>query len=371
MRSAVVAAILAILVVATFGAGYLAGGARTSTVTSVSTATTTLSTGTATVTSTVSLGPPYPASSLETANITIGNQSGAIGVDVNRERIYVSDVSSDNLTVIDGNSHSVVATIPLPASAQVVAADFETHMVYVDAGGVVVEINGTTDQISGELRVEMGTFSYDPVNQVIYGPVNDSLVGLNVRTGAVVANVPLGMYADSVAVDPNTNMVVAAGCNLEGLVCNDTAFIVNGTSNSLVATIPLGGGLYPLVAAGRHLFYVSDPSLTALNETNGKVLFNVDPQECSAFDSMVFVPNTDQLAAISFNHNYVFVYSGLTGALLDMYSLPATPQYVAYNTLTNELYVTISSQLVAFHDSAGPGYVDIALVDSGGNCPLP
>ena len=323
--------------------------------------------------STVTLGPPYPATSLETANVTAGNQLGAIGVDQNLGRIYVAGASSDSLTVIDEDTHAVVATIPLPAIAQVVAADFETHMVYADAGGTVVEINGTTDQVVGELPQEMGTFSYDPSNQVIYGPVNDSLVGLDVGTGSVVANVSLGMRADSVAVDLNTNMVVAAGCNPEGLVCNNTAFIVNGTSDSLAATVPLGGGLYALVAANtdHRLFYVSDGSLTALNETNGKVVFDVSPQECSAFDSMVFVPNTDQLAAISLNHNYTFVYDGLTGALLDMYSLPAAPQYVAYNTLTNELYVTIAFQLVAFHDSAGPGYVDISLVDSGGNCPLP
>jgi hypothetical protein len=371
MRKEVQGAIVAILMAISLGVGFLAGGGGRASTTSVSTATL-ISVSTVTeANSTVTLGPPYPAASLETANVTVGSQLRAIGVDENLHRIYVGDTSDDNLTVVDGYSHAVVAAIPLPAIASEIATDFQTHMVYADAGGVVVEINGTTDRVVGELPVKMGTISYDPTNKVVYGQANDSLVGLDARTGAVVANVSLGMFVNSVAVDTSTNIVVAAGCHTEGLVCVDTAFIVNGTSDSLVATVPLQGGDYPLVAASYRLFYVSYGALVALNETNGKVVFDVPQQECAPFYSIAFARNTDHLIATSINYNYTFVYDGRTGALLDMYSLPGAPQYVAENPLTNELYVTISSQLLAFYDSAGPGHVDIALVDSGGTCPLP
>lgn len=369
MRKEALAAAMAAIIAISLGAGYLVGsGGRASTVTVTSVSTSTVTDANSTMT----LGPPYPATSLETFNVTLGSQLGVIGVDENLARIYVGSASSDNLTVIDEYSHAVVATIKLPGIAQEVAADFGTHMVYVDAGGAVVEINGTTDQVVGELHAEIGIFAYDPLNQVIYGQVNDSLVGLEARTGSVVANVSLGMYLDSVAVDPNTNMVAAAGCKNEGLICNDTAFIVNGTSDSIVATVPLGGGSYPLVAANTDydIFYVSDGALVALNETNGKVVFNVPQQECASFNSMTFARNTGHLLVIS-NYNYVFVYNGVSGALIDMYSLPSAPQHLAENPLTNELYVTISSQLISFYDSAGPGHMDIALVDSGGSCPVP
>jgi WD40 repeat protein len=383
MRREAGIAVVILVAIFSLGAGYLAGNGRPSTVTTTisvqasAAVTRVTTTSTTTTTTTVSLGPPYPASSLETANVTVGDQPRTIGVDENLGQIYVAYWFSDNLTVISDLTHSVVATIGLPASSQNgIAVDYQTHMVYVSVdGGVVVEINGTTDQISGELHaaVGYGALAYDPVTRVLYSSVNSSLVGVDVQTGSVVANVSLGQPADSIAVDPDTNMIAAAGCDSLGLVCNSVAFLVNGTSRTLVQTVDLGGGSYPRVAVNttHHLFYVSGDTLAAINETNAAVVFNVNPQECGPFDSMAFIPSTNQLAAISLDHNYTFIYDGATGALLDMYSLPNTPQFVAYNVLTNELYVTISSQLVAFHDSAGPGYVDTALVGSGENCPLP
>jgi len=366
MRKEALGAAVAILVAISFGAGYLAGGGRTPAAT----------TSVVTSTSTVSLGPPYPASSLETLNATVGEQPRTIGVDVNLDRIYVAYWGADNLTVISGTTHSVVATIKLPAGSENgIAVDYQTHTVYVSVDGGVVEVNGTTDQIVGKLHPALGygSLAYDQTTHVLYGSANGTLLGIDVRTGSLVASVPLGGETDSVAVDASTNMVAAVGCDMSGLVCNSVACIVNPSSASLTTTVRLGGGTYPRVAANTvdHLFYVSGDSLVALNENNGKVVFNVNPQECGPFDSMAYVQSTDQLAAISLDWNYVLVYDGATGALLDMYSLPTTPQYVAYNQLTNELYVTLSSQLVAFRDSAGPGYVDTALVGSGQNCPLP
>lgn len=383
MRNEIVAVVLVILVAAGLGAGYLAGaGSRqtlTETATSVSTLTTTSTlTSISTIsaaTATVSLGPPVPASSLETFNATVGEQPRTIGVDVNLDRIYVAYWSADNLTVISGITHSVVATIELPAGSENgIAVDYQTHMVYVSVDGGVVEVNGTTDQIVGELHPALGygALAYDQTTHVIYGSANGTLLGIDVQTGSLVANVSLPQSTDSVAVDPSTNMIVAAGCEND-FVCNSVAFLVNGTSQTLTKTVQLGGGSYPRVAVNpyQHLFYVSGDTLAAINDTSGAIVFKVNPQECGPFDSMVFDENTDQLAAISLDFNFVFIYNGSTGSLLDMYSLSATPQFVAYNVLTNELYVTVSSQLTAFRNSAGPGYVDTALVGSGENCPLP
>jgi hypothetical protein len=374
MRKEIVAVVLMILITAGFGAGYLAGAGSRQTLTETATSVSTLM-STSTVTTTVSLGAPVPASSLETFNATVGVQPRTIGVDVNSDRIYVAYWFADNLTVLSGTTHSIVATIKLPAGSENgIAVDYQTHVVYVSVDGGVVEVNGTTDQIVGELHPDLGygTLAYDQATHVLYGSANDTLLGIDVQTGSLVANVSLPDSTDSVAVDSSTNMIVAAGCK-NNFVCESVAFLVNGTSQTLTKTIQLGGGTYPRVAvnAYQHLFYVSGDTLAAINDTSGAIIFNVNPQECGPFDSMAFDENTDQLAAISLDFNFVFIYNGSTGSLLDMYSLSATPQFVAYNALTNELYVTVSSQLTAFSNSAGPGYVDTALAGSGENCGVP
>ena len=108
-------------------------------------------------------------------------------------RIYVADTSSRNLTVVDENSKTVVATIALPASGvngglNGIAADYSTHMVYVLVDGGIVEVNGSTDQISGRLPVDLRAMAYDVITHIIYGPQNQSLVGVDVDNGVIVAN---------------------------------------------------------------------------------------------------------------------------------------------------------------------------------------
>ena len=109
----------------------------------------------------------------------------------------------------------------------------------------------------------------------------------------------------------------------------------------------------------------------ALNGSNGEIIFNTNSLECGPFDSMAVIPPLNQVAAISLDYNYLLVYDGVSGTLVNMYFFQSTPQFVAFNPNTDELYVTTSGQLLSFHNSASTGNVNSALVGSGQNCPLP
>ena len=200
MKKEVLGLVIAVLVAVGLGAGYSAG-------------TSVRQTETITSTSTVLPGPPFPAASVETANVTVGGSPGAIGVDQNLARIYVTDTSSRNLTVVDEYSKTVVVTIALPASGvSGIATDYSTHMVYVLVEGGIVEVNGSTDQVVRELPINLRAMDYDVITHTIYGSQDQNLVGVDVDTGAIVANLSLGYAANTVGVDPNTDTVFAAGC---------------------------------------------------------------------------------------------------------------------------------------------------------------
>ena len=114
MRGRAIRITLAILIAAALGIGYLADNSGSHTRTSAFT------------------GQPIPVASIETANITVGGAPRAIAVNPNDNRIYVADWFSNNLTVVDASSHSVVAKITLPASSNNgIAIDSNTNMVYV------------------------------------------------------------------------------------------------------------------------------------------------------------------------------------------------------------------------------------------------
>jgi len=84
------------------------------------------------------------------------------------------------------------------------------------------------------------------------------------------------------------------------------------------------------------------------------------------------VQSPNQVLAVSLDYNYVLAYDGLTGALVNMYSFPSSPEFVTYNPSTSEVYVTTSSgQLLAFPNVEAPGHVNSTLVGYGIDCPLP
>ncbi len=194
MRSAVVAAVVIVLVAASLGVGYQLGNQaqRTETLNSTSTQTiisisTSTSTSTLTSTSTsfvsVASGQPIPVTSVETANITIGQSpdpyAESIAVNPNTNRVYVVDGST--LTVLDAASHAAIANVTLPASGTGgIAVDNPTGIVFVSVEffndgapvkGEVAEINGSTNAIVRELPLDspLGALAYDPSTHVLYG----------------------------------------------------------------------------------------------------------------------------------------------------------------------------------------------------------
>jgi YVTN family beta-propeller protein len=414
MRREVIAVILAILIVASLGSGYLAGNItrptktltstlisittitqklqQTTTLISVSTSTlasqetlvssTTIEktiTSTITSTSTVLMGQPIPIASVETGIISIGGAPRTIAVNPNASRIYIADWFSNNLAVVDAASHSVIAVVTLPAdNNNGIAIDYNTNMIYVLVQGGVAEVNGSTDKVVGELPLNIGagSLAYNPSTHLIYGSSvtgNGTLIGADVTTGSIVANISLGYGTDSLAIDPYTNMIYAAGC-ANSFVCGSEVSVVNATSDTLVTTVQLGSSAYPRVTINpqTNVVYVSGgASLVALNGSNGGVIFNTNSLECAPFDSMSVIPSLNQVAAISLDYNYVFVYDGVSGTLVNMFSFQSTPQFVAFNPNTDELYATTSGQLLSFHNSASTGNVNSTLVGSGQSCPLP
>lgn len=396
MRREGLVAVVIILVMASLGVGYLSGNStrKTETLTSTSTSTefSTVTGGktmTSTTTSTLLIGQPIPVASIETWNVTVGGDPSSIALNPKTDTLYITNLFSSNLTVLMEQSLSVVARIKLPSMPSGIAVDDTTNMVYASVSGGIEEINGSTNKVAGELRLGVGgPLAIDSSTHIIYGatgnealsqgiPPYDALAGVDVLTGSVVANVSVGYPVNSVAVNPETHMVYAAGCHAEGIVCNSKVSIVNGTSESLVTTVNLGDYDYPELAANpaTNVVYVSGARLVALNGSNGNVIFSVNPLECGPFINMAVIPYLNEVAAAPQDYNYVLVYNGTTGALLNMYSISNGPESVAFNPGSDELYATVSgeyrAQVLSFPNAATIGSADSALMSSGQNCPLP
>jgi DNA-binding beta-propeller fold protein YncE len=150
---------------------------------------------------------------------------------------------------------------------------------------------------------------------------------------------------------------------------------VNGTSGTLVTTVSLPSAYYSTMTLNPEtdVLYVSgERMLAALNGTNGQETFEAgyaDPQTCGPFLYMAADPSSNQVLMVPQNYdNYLLVYDGTSGALVDMYSFTGSLGPVAFDADTGEIYAATSAGLFAFRSSTVSGGVNSTLIGSYLNC---
>jgi len=388
MNNGVIASLLVVAILAGAGAGYLLGYANERTVASVSTFVTTstsittfvstevqATTMTVNTATTIIGGTPIPITSVETGNVSIGGSPYTVAVNPNVSRIYVAG-DSNVLTVVDAVSHAVVARVMLPsASNSGIAIDYKTGTVYVLVQGGIAAINGTSNKVVGVIPVNFGyrSIAFDSSTDTIYGSPetlgNSSLVGVDSHTGKVISNVSIGYWANDVLVNPHLNLIYAIGC-AQSFVCDSMITVMNGTSAKLMNETTLGSPYYSTATIDEQtgLIYVSGEAQLAILNPYGTVVHNYYPDTCGPFIGMTDDSALNQVIVAPQNYNYVLVYNGWFGNLLNMYSLPDSPQYVTFNPTTNETYVVVSNSLLTFKSVANVGHVNDTLIGAGQFC---
>ncbi|EQD70688.1 YVTN beta-propeller repeat-containing protein, partial [mine drainage metagenome] len=132
----------------------------------------------------------------------VGNNqcpNGAVFDPLNGD-VYVSEECSKNLTVIDGGTGQVVATIPSVPPGQGLTYDPASNSVYVAANTgrpnatVVTVINATTNTVNTYIPLFHAYWgaTYDSINGDVYvtGSSSDNVTIINASLNQVVANVP-------------------------------------------------------------------------------------------------------------------------------------------------------------------------------------
>src|SRR5207302_3270534 len=82
------------------------------------------------------------------------SSSGLSGLAVNSEtnRIYVSDVNSSLVAVIDGSTNQVISDIAV-SNPSTIAVDGHTNRIYVLSGNGLVGIDGASNTVLGSIPV--------------------------------------------------------------------------------------------------------------------------------------------------------------------------------------------------------------------------
>jgi YVTN family beta-propeller protein len=291
-------------------------------------------------------GLPVPKD-VETATITVS--AGAVGVAVNPITNHVYVTGAARVSVIDGNTNTVLATINVQALPQGVGVNAKTNKVYVANQGsnTVSVINGTTNQVIKTITGVAFINSFplnigvNPTTNRVYVPTNNvGVVVIDGNTDTILTTIPIADYG--VGVNPTTNRVYVA--NGAGGV-----YVINGTSNQVIGTpIPVGSQDYALAVNPKtNRVFVSNfasSSVSVINGTSSTVLTTIALGSSGSCPCPfgIGVNNATNRVYVQSGASSVSVIDGSTNTLLnpvDVGSPGIFPNGVGVNPNTNSAYV--------------------------------
>lgn len=175
-------------------------------------------------------------------------QPNGIAVNPSINRIYVAGDNYNSgipglLTVIDGQSQSVVATVTLGLGPAGVAVNAITNRIYVAnfRGSTLSIIDGATNTVVEVLGISLQPWSIgvnSSTDRVYISQIGtDSVAVLDGATNSWVALLPV-LHPFGLAVDSITNRIYVASSMLNAVL------VIDGANNNIIATVPGGGGAF-------------------------------------------------------------------------------------------------------------------------------
>jgi YVTN family beta-propeller protein len=144
--------------------------------------------------------------------------------------IYVTNQLDNTLSVIDGSTYHVVATVPVGAFPAGVVVSSDRRHAYIAQGGdnTVAVFDTSTNTITKTVSVAPGNHlrgvALTPNGQLLYvaNGGSNSVSVLDTRTDQIVASLPVGSQPVSVAVTPD----------------GASAYVANSGSNNVSSSTP-------------------------------------------------------------------------------------------------------------------------------------
>jgi YVTN family beta-propeller protein len=203
--------------------------------------------------------------------------AGASFFDSDNGLLYVADSGVDAVSVVNGSTSRVVATVSLPdmiGDLTFYLYDPGNHELYVGAQNSpeIFAIDTSTNFIVGELVTSesdqsLQSMVYDPANGKIFGiDFVDSIVAvINGTTNTIVANITgmSGVYSG--ILDPKTNELLIQ--DYEGATYNATTYAINADTDRIVEAVPTSAILFFYDPDDGLLYGHSGPDVVALNAT--------------------------------------------------------------------------------------------------------
>ncbi|MCL5958288.1 MAG: polysaccharide deacetylase family protein [Chloroflexi bacterium] len=299
------------------------------------------------------------------STMMVGSSPRDVATNPITNRIYVANASSNDVSVIDGNTHVVVATIPISSETfgfEVnppfgVALNPTTNRIYVAVrnSNSISVIDGDTNTVVSTIPVDGSPISVavNPTTNRVYAinEYSDTISVIDGSTNTVVATVAVGDGATHLAVNSTTNHIYLANNN------TNAVSVMDGDTNTILAEVPVGeGALHLAVNHTTNRIYVTNNGSDTVSVMDGNTRTVVATIPVGRSPVGVAVnPTTNRVYAANDEDGGVSVIDGNTNTV--MTTIPVVgPLDLAVNPTTNRIYVTndIGNIVTSIEDVVGP-----------------
>ncbi len=324
------------------------------------------------------------------ATISLAGLGGIfpVNVDINEQtnRVYVVARNSNNVIVLDGTAGGFVASVPVGPGPFDVAVNPLSNLIYVTNDGQppsVSVINGTTNSVVATIPLTSSItptagvtptpfVAVNPATNTVYVTDNSRNVihVINGATNTLVTSIPVtlpaGFQLRGIAVNPNTNKYYVVRSNQTPGASAGSVQVFSGVTNTPGAVITVGVGPEDIVVDPvRNRVYVTNLGTTGTGGVPGTTL-SVINGATDTFVTNVTVGSAPRGVDVNTSDGRVFVANSAANSV----SVVDGPSAVALNTVsvTGAAWVGVNSTAGQVYVTSGAQNTVTVLSDLDG-CP--
>lgn len=295
---------------------------------------------------------------------TTGFSPSALAVNTVTNKIYVLNQSSGTVDVLDGATNSIVATVPVSSSISRLAVNENTNKIYVldPFAGRMSVIDGAANTVTASVNfgVRIGVLAINPVTNRIYvttsrsgvdvitGPTSGTVSVVDGSTNSIVADVPITLFANSLAVNTTTNRIYVGGQPQNGN--SPVVEVIDGSTNNI-----LGGAFDPnngtavglaINKATNTVYVATSANILVLNGASNSFIPQLSLSVIRQFNMTALavneVTNEAYFAVSPSSLSFIGGFSFFTPPTVNALLVGDGPIDVAINQATNRVYVPAS-----------------------------
>lgn len=295
--------------------------------------------------SVVAVVPNVEAAPTVVATIPVGQSPHGIAVDATSNRIFVANLFSHNVSVIDGTTDSVIATMGPVSFPKGVAVDSDRRRVYVTGSDSVAVFDEDTNASLGAIAVGSGPrgIALNSVTGLVYvgNRLSNSVSVIDEATATVTATIPVGANPLFLAVDTERNRIYVTNTN------DNSMSVIDGATNTVVSTIPTDTPYGVAVDESTNRVYVSNLSAGTMSIIDGATgsliaqpVLGTSPSAACCPQGLAVDPRTHRAYAAGAAAKVAMVNTMTSAFMTLVQTSGLNPVDIAANPDTSLLYVT-------------------------------